>query len=293
MRACIERAAPRRARCEHGRVPSPPPTLLVWRAPRASPASRAALVALGLLALSGCSRPKPDGETVSSPAMSTPSEPIDTPETELLRRALVEQHVVGFVRDARVLEAMRAVPRHAFMPGARLRDAYGDHPFPIGHGQTISQPSLVARMTELLELSPAHRVLEIGTGSGYQAALLSRLAKHVYSIELVEPLGHEARARLTRLGYHGVTVRVGDGYRGWPEEAPFDRIMLTAAPDELPSALAEQLAEGGVLVAPLGAEGTIQKLVRMRKRGGRLEREELLDVRFVPMVRGVDGDAGR
>lgn len=274
------------ARCEHGEVTARPRTT---RSARLA-STLAALVGLGpptAQALAGCSRPKPDGETLTPAMSTTPSAPVDTPETELLRRALVEQHVLGFVRDGRVLDAMRAVPRHAFMPGARLRDAYGDHPFPIGHGQTISQPSLVARMTELLELSPSHRVLEIGTGSGYQAALLSRLAGHVYTIELSPPLGEAARERLARLGYRGVTVRVGDGYRGWPEEAPFDRIMVTAAPDELPQALLDQLAEGGVLIAPVGPEGAVQKLVRVRKKkGGALERDELLDVRFVPMVRG-------
>ncbi len=210
---------------------------------------------------------------------------LDPPEAKSYRGDLVEQILDrGDVVEPKVIEAMRRVPRHAFVPRASMSEAYEDHPLPIGHEQTISQPSLVALMTQALELDGDERVLEIGTGSGYQAAILSLLSKHVYTIEIVPELGELARKRLRELGYENVSVRVGDGYRGWPEFAPFERIMLTAAPPELPPALVSQLAEGGVLVAPVGGENGIQTLYRYRKRGGELEAEELGGVRFVPMV---------
>jgi protein-L-isoaspartate(D-aspartate) O-methyltransferase len=190
----------------------------------------------------------------------------------------------GDVVEPKVIEAMQRVPRHAFVPGASLREAYEDHPLPIGHDQTISQPSLVALMTQALELDGNERVLEIGTGSGYQAAILSLLSKHVYTIEIVPELGEMAKNRLAELGYTNVSVRVGDGYRGWPELAPFDRVLLTAAPPKLPEALVSELAEGGVMVAPVGGTDGAQTLYRYRKRGGRLEVEDLGAVRFVPMV---------
>jgi protein-L-isoaspartate(D-aspartate) O-methyltransferase len=187
--------------------------------------------------------------------------------------------------DARALDAVRRTPRHLFMPGSPVRLAYGDHPNPIGHGQTISQPTVVAIMTDALDLTGSERVLEIGTGSGYQAAVLALLAREVYSIEIVEELGNTAKKRLAELGYKNVRVRVGDGYKGWPEHAPFDRIILTAAPPEIPRALLEQLREGGILVAPVGEETAVQRLVRWTKRGGELAKEDLGGVRFVPMVR--------
>jgi len=201
-----------------------------------------------------------------------------------LRSKLVDEiERDGSVHDPRVLKAMREVPRHLFAVGNDLDDAYDDRALPIGHGQTISQPTVVGMMTEALDLHGGERVLEIGTGSGYQAAILSLLAKEVYSIEVVEPLAREASARLKELGYR-VNVRAGDGYKGWPEAAPFDRIIVTAAPPEVPKALIDQLAEGGVLVAPVG-EG-IQQLVRIRKQQGKLHREVLDTVVFVPMVPG-------
>jgi protein-L-isoaspartate(D-aspartate) O-methyltransferase len=197
---------------------------------------------------------------------------------------LVEQvKFHGSVRDPRVLKAVETVPRHLFVPGEPVDIAYEDRPLPIGHGQTISQPTVVAMMSEALDLHGSERVLEIGTGSGYQAAILTMLAKEVYSIEVVEPLAKEAGARLKELGY-SVNVRAGDGYRGWPEAAPFDRIIVTAAPPEIPKALLDQLAEGGVLVAPVG-QG-VQQLVRIRKEHGELHREHLGLVVFVPMVPG-------
>lgn len=186
--------------------------------------------------------------------------------------------------DPRVVDAMLKTPRHLFVPGSDLGRAYRDAPYPIGHGQTISQPTVVALMTQALRLRGDEKVLEIGTGSGYQAAVLSHLVAALYSIEIVAPLGVEAKARLARLGHRNVHVRVADGYAGWPEEAPFDRIILTAAPPEMPPALVAQLAEGGIIVAPVGDD--LQDLVRWTKRGGELHEERLGSVRFVPMVPG-------
>lgn len=191
------------------------------------------------------------------------------------------------VRDAKVLEAMRTVPRHEFVPEPMRGRAYADHPLPIGNGQTISQPYIVAFMTELLAPSPTMKALEIGTGSGYQAAVLSRLVREVYTIEIVPDLAKRAEALLSKLGYSNVTVRLGDGYKGWPEKAPFDRIILTAAPAEIPQALIDQLRPGGKLVAPVGANVLTQELVVVDKDAkGRLSRRSVLPVRFVPMVRG-------
>ncbi len=186
------------------------------------------------------------------------------------------------VHDARVLAAMRKVPRHLFVPPDRQSQAYADWPLPIGHSQTISQPYIVAFMTEALELKAEDRVLEIGTGSGYQAAVLSEIAKEVYSIEIVDALGRTAADRLSQLGYSNVHVRIGDGYRGWPEQAPFDAIMVTAAPEHVPHPLIEQLRIGGRLVLPVGRWN--QELVRVRRTPKGVEKETLLPVRFVPMT---------
>ena len=177
---------------------------------------------------------------------------------------------------------MSDVPRHQFVPSVSIWNAYADQPQAIGHRQTISQPTVVAIMTEALELSGTETVLEIGTGSGYQAAVLAKLSRQVYSIEIVRPLGEVARRRLADLGYSNVEVKIGDGYKGWPEHAPFDRIILTAAPPEIPQALSDQLREGGILVAPVGT--TEQRLVRWTKQGGKLQKADLGAVRFVPMV---------
>lgn len=200
-----------------------------------------------------------------------------------LREAMVRT-VARDVSAASVLEALREIPRHLFMPGASLERAYHDSPAAIGYGQTISQPTIVGIMTEALDLSGNERVLEIGTGSGYQAAVLSLLAREVFSIEVVAPLADEARERLVRLGYTNVHVRSGDGYLGWPEAAPFDRIVLTAAPETVPSELLSELGDGGVLVAPVGADGTDQRLVRIVRQGDTFLRDDLMGVRFVPMV---------
>jgi protein-L-isoaspartate(D-aspartate) O-methyltransferase len=188
------------------------------------------------------------------------------------------------VRDARVLDAMREVPRHRFVPDDIAPRAYQDRPHPIGYDQTISQPYIVAFMTDALRLKGHEKVLEIGTGSGYQAAVLAKLVPHVYTIEIVEPLAKRAAQTLRTLGFSNVVVRAGDGYRGWPEHAPFDAIMLTAAPEKIPQPLVDQLKPGGTLVAPVG-ERWDQELVRIRKLpDGGVERERLLPVRFVPMT---------
>jgi len=191
------------------------------------------------------------------------------------------------VRNPTVLRAMRATPRHLFVPESMRSMAYLDQPLPIGSGQTISQPYIVALMTELLQPEKSHKVLEIGTGSGYQAAVLSPLVKQVYSIEIVPELARVSAALLKKLGYNNVIVRQGDGYAGWPEEAPFDRIILTAAPEKVPQALMDQLKPGGKLVAPVGKTSFTQELVLMEKgRDGRIRERSVLPVRFVPMVRG-------
>lgn len=199
------------------------------------------------------------------------------------RRHLVEAFVAPHVKDVAVLQALLDVPRHRFVPAKYARSAYANRPLPIGLGQTISQPSLVAMMTELLELTPESRVLEIGTGSGYQAAILAELAGEVYSIELLEELGKRAADTLQRLGYGNIHLRIGDGYLGWPEAAPFDGIIVTCAPEAVPLPLQEQLAEGGHLVIPVGERGN-QELVVVRKKDGVLATSRVLPVRFVPMV---------
>ena len=177
---------------------------------------------------------------------------------------------------------MSAVPREAFVPEPYAHMAYDDIPLPIGEDQTVSQPYMVALMISAIEPRRSDRVLEIGTGSGYQAAVLGELAREVYSIEIVEPLGVEARDTLDTLGYENVHVRIGDGYAGWPEEAPFDKIMLTAAPAEVPMPIMEQMAVGGLLVAPVGEHH--QELVLIRRHEQGWERKSLLGVRFVPMT---------
>jgi protein-L-isoaspartate(D-aspartate) O-methyltransferase len=194
------------------------------------------------------------------------------------------QLAAGGIRNAEVLQAMAEVPRHEFVPASLRPYAYADGPLPIGHGQTISQPFIVAYMTQAMELSKEDTVLEIGTGSGYQAAILGKLTKEVYTIEIVPPLAESARAVLSKLGFENVHVRLGDGYLGWPEKAPFDAIIVTCAPDHVPEPLISQLKEGGRLVIPVGAAGGIQQLVLLRKRNGQISKEKMLDVRFVPMT---------
>lgn len=191
------------------------------------------------------------------------------------------------ISDPRVLAAMEAVPRERFVPAEYADDAYGDHPLPIGYGQTISQPYIVALMTQLLELQGHEKVLEVGAGSGYQAAILSLLAREVYTVERIPQLAEKARQRLSELGYRNVHIRVGDGYEGWPEHAPYDAIIVTCAAEEVPPPLVEQLADGGRLVIPVGASGWSQRLMFIRKKGDTLEQREVAGVVFVPLVRGV------
>lgn len=186
------------------------------------------------------------------------------------------------IKDVRVLNVMKNTPRHLFMPEEVRQWAYDDGALPIGHRQTISQPYIVALMTELLELKGSEKVLEIGTGSGYQAAILSQLVDICYSIEIVEPLAKTAKATLARLGYKNVLVRWGDGYKGWPQHAPFQKIIITAAPEQIPEALIEQLAEGGTMVLPVGDK--YQELIVVTKTRGKIKKRTIIPVRFVPMV---------
>ena len=205
------------------------------------------------------------------------------PDWDAQRAAMVDHQLhARDIRAARVLEAMRRVPRHVFVPESQRADAYEDRPLPIGHGQTISQPYIVAFMTQALDVRATDRVLEIGTGSGYQAAVLYELAKEVYTIEIVTPLAERARETLTVLGYRNVHVRAGNGYLGWPEQAPFDRVIVTAAPEEVPPALVDQLNAGGLMAIPVG--GIDQELRILRKNTAGLETLQTLPVRFVPMT---------
>ena len=197
---------------------------------------------------------------------------------------MVETQIVPRgVRDPRVLAAMREVPRHLFVPPSQSAHAYDDGPLPIGGNQTISQPYIVALMTELADIAPREKVLEIGTGSGYQSAVLSKLAGEVYSIEIVPELARQSAERLKKLGYGNVTVREGDGYRGWPEHAPFDAIIVTAAPDRIPQPLLDQLAPGGRMVIPVGS--FFQELkVLSKEKNGKITEKDIIPVRFVPMT---------
>jgi protein-L-isoaspartate(D-aspartate) O-methyltransferase len=200
------------------------------------------------------------------------------------RRRMVEKQIIARgIEDQRVINAMLKVPRHLFVPDNYRHYAYSDTPVPIGHGQTISQPYIVALMTEDLNVCNADRVLEIGTGSGYQAAVLAEIVKEVFTIEIVEPLGKSAGARLKELGYDNVSVMVGDGYLGWPEEAPFDRIIVTCAPTDIPEPLVDQLREGGIMIIPVGTAG-FQYLYRVKKYMGEAETEEVIPVSFVPLT---------
>jgi protein-L-isoaspartate(D-aspartate) O-methyltransferase len=223
---------------------------------------------------------------LSTPVLNC-GDKLKTEESYEKRREIMvtEQIASRGIRDGRVLQAMQRVPRHQFVPMEQRNFAYEDHALPIGHGQTISQPYIVALMTELARVKPEDTVLEVGTGSGYQAALLSLLANRVYSIEYIEALGLEAKKRLEKLNYDNVEIRIGDGYHGWPERQPFDAILVTASIDHVPKALVNQLKPGGRLVIPLGGESEVQTLLVAEKDiQGIISQREVAPVRFVPFL---------
>jgi protein-L-isoaspartate(D-aspartate) O-methyltransferase len=205
---------------------------------------------------------------------------------EIRRISMVENQIRNRgVKDPEVLKAMKKVPRHLFVPEEYLDEAYNDYPLPIGYGQTISQPYIVAYMTEAVRPSVKKKALEIGTGSGYQAAVLAEIVDKVYTIEIVPELAKESAERLKKLGYDNIVCKYGDGYLGWKEYAPFDIILVTAAPENIPQPLIDQLADGGRLIIPVGTAGGVQELVMVIKRNGKTETRRLTFVRFVPFKR--------
>lgn len=209
----------------------------------------------------------------------------DSDYNKLRERMVSRQIEARGVSDSNVLNAMLIVPRHLFVPEKDRSESYDDTPLPIGAGQTISQPYIVAFMTEALKIKPSDKILEIGTGSGYQAAVLCELAGEVFSIEIIPELADRAKETLESLGYRNFRIKTGDGWKGWPEKAPFDAIIVTAAPTEVPPALIEQLSEGGRIIVPVGSQHSAQNLILGTKTNGRLETESILPVRFVPMVK--------
>jgi protein-L-isoaspartate(D-aspartate) O-methyltransferase len=221
----------------------------------------------------------PDGESAPPPPAAEEAA-FEAARTRMVR----DQIAARGIKDGRVLAAMARVPRHEFVPASQRSLAYEDGPLPIGHGQTISQPYIVAFMTAALDPQPTDRVLEIGTGSGYQAAVLSGLVAKVYTIEIVEPLARRAEADLKRLGFRNVKVRIGDGNLGWPGAAPFDAVIVTCAPERVPPALVDQLKPGGRMIVPVGPTGGVQELYLLRKHPEGMETQAVLPVRFVPMV---------
>jgi len=217
----------------------------------------------------------------------TASQRTDEERFRLLREAMVAQQIEARgIDNPDVLRAMRAVPRHLFVPPGYRNEAYGDHPLPIGLDQTISQPYIVALMTQVADPDPEDVVLEVGTGSGYQAAVLAEIVQSVYTVEILPTLGEQARRRFVELGYSNVHSRIGDGYQGWEEYAPFDAILVTAAPEEIPPPLIEQLKPGGLMIIPVGGEYQVQTLMRVEKAAdGTTVSRSLIPVRFVPLVR--------
>ncbi len=230
--------------------------------------------------------PAPVADQDSETTGADPTLPAESLETAESRQAMVNRQIAARgVQNPAVLDAMRSVQRHLFVPDDYLDQAYADHPLPIGYGQTISQPYIVAWMTELLDLQTGDRVLEIGTGSAYQAAILAEIVAEVYTIEIVPELAQSAEDRLRRLGYDNVHVLRADGYDGWAEHAPYDAIIVTCAPDHVPQPLVRQLAEGAHLVIPVGPPGGYQSLWRFTRAGDQVEAHELGGVRFVPLTR--------
>ena len=235
-----------------------------------------------LLAIALCLIQMRWGSEPLAPQAFAGEEEIGGVSSKVLRDRLVDLLEVQGIHDEKVLSAMRKVPRHEFVPKRYRSEAYANHPLPIGMEQTISQPFIVAYMTQMLKLSGGEKVLEIGTGSGYQAAVLAEIAGEVYTIEILSPLARSAEKTLNRLGYENIFVKVGDGYRGWPEHADFDAIMVTAAPDHVPQPLVEQLKIGGRLVIPVGK--WFQKLILITKDEEGVTKRDDLDVMFVPMT---------
>ena len=245
----------------------------------------AALVA-ALAALGGCdSENGEEHATAGGEAESPPTRAAEDDRWAEQRYAMVRDTIASReVTDEDVLRAMRTVPRHELVPEDQRDDAYEDHPLPIGHDQTISQPYIVGLMTQLAGVDRGDKVLEVGTGSGYQAAVLAEMGVEVYSIEIVQPLAERAAADLERLGYDSVHVRAGDGYRGWPEHAPFDAILITAAPPRIPEPLKEQLKVGGRMVVPVGPTGGHQELMVLTRTEDGFDQRTVIPVRFVPMT---------
>jgi protein-L-isoaspartate(D-aspartate) O-methyltransferase len=254
--------------------PKSPKRLILWTA-------LAVVAILGLWAgYVVLSRPR--GRQEALPTAIATRQRSDRPEE---RMKMVDVQIRGRgITDQDVLTAMETVPRHEFVPEEYQAQAYTDRPLPIGYGQTISQPYIVALMTELLQLKDNDRVLEIGTGSGYQAAILSQIVSEVYTVEIVEPLASEARARLADLGYSNVHVLNADGYYGWKQEAPYDAIIVTCAPDHIPQPLVQQLADGGKLVIPVGPPGGYQTLWQISKEGNEVKKRNVTGVLFVPLT---------
>ena len=219
-------------------------------------------------------------------ALMLPAAPQENARYTRERARMVQAQIVARgISDPGTLRAMGRVPRHLFVPASQASDAYSDRPLPIGYSQTISQPFIVAYMTELAKPAKGKKALEVGTGSGYQAAILAEIIDSVYTVEIIPELAREATARLKMLGYDNIVTRYGDGYRGWPEKAPFDIILVTAAADHIPEPLKEQLADGGRLVMPVGNPSTVQQLIVLTKRKGKITEQHLEPVRFVPLKR--------
>jgi len=246
------------------------------------------LAACGVAKTLPAESPVPAAETATRPPRPSPAVtagPLPDPFVER-RQAMVENQIEARdLSDPAVLEAMRTVPRHLFVPVEYLDQAYNDHPLPIGYGQTISQPYIVALMTDLIDLRPGERVLEIGTGSGYQAAILAQVTGQVYTIEIIPELAGRAQQTFDRLGYEQITAKQADGYHGWAEHAPFDAILVTAAPDHVPQPLVNQLADRGRMVIPIGPPGGYQSLWVLERQGDQILRTNWGGVRFVPLTR--------
>ncbi|MGH8902753.1 MAG: protein-L-isoaspartate(D-aspartate) O-methyltransferase [Egibacteraceae bacterium] len=246
-----------------------------------SPARIALLVLLIMGTLGSCS---PGNERAAGSAV--PTEPLPDGRFRPDRLAMVDTQIAARgVNDSRVLDAMRTVPRHEFVPREQVDRAYEDRPLPIGEGQTISQPYIVALMTELLDVQAGEAILEIGTGSGYQAAVAAELTDRVYTVEILPELARRAAGTLDRLGYARVQTKNADGFFGWAEHGPYDGIIVTAAPDHIPAPLVQQLSEGGRMVIPVGPPGSYQTLWRLTKQQGKVVSENITDVAFVPLLR--------